>query len=660
MLNHDSSSVPSRRPERLLKNPYNTKPMKIKDKNIAIAAKILGKDCGKLQYLRELTQNSIEAIQKRNEVNGTPDAPGKIVWDVDWDMADAQSEDKFGWKLCITDDGIGMTGQEIDEYCNELSSSGREQSEFGNFGMGAKIAAMTRHPVGMLYVSYKNSIGVMSHIWFDPIFNAFGLKDQEQPNGVYAYPVNDAAKPHIITTNGTRVTLMGREDLDATCEPPKGARTPSKWISRYLNTRYYQFPKNIDVRTRESWKLWRATNDKRFALRKVYGQKYYLDSFGKAKGSLELTESTVRAKAHWWILDQAPTQAGWNAAYFNHRGHTAALYENELYDVRTNQEGGLRLQKFGVRIGTELVVIYVEPLDKRSVKSNTSRSMLLVSDSTDADDPTQALPWEEWAKEFRDHLPQEIVKYLMAIIPPERDFRDNLIKQRINSIKHLIDNTRYRSRINGRHEARVVDEEDEHADADDALEVVTEIKRRKGTRGDNGNGNPVITNPDPPARDPVAESRAYEVYAAKPIKPRKTRATRDGGGDIKWPLVSWVTAQEQDLADRAARYSKENRHLLINRDFRVFTDLIEHHRRRLKAEGPILEVIKTAVETWFEQALTECIIGAEKMDGPHWDIVAQQGLVSDEALTAVVLGPRYHVDKAVNRDVMRVIKEGIK
>ena len=38
----------------------------------------LGEECHPLQFLRELTQNALEAIQK------LPEPTGEIVWDVDW------------------------------------------------------------------------------------------------------------------------------------------------------------------------------------------------------------------------------------------------------------------------------------------------------------------------------------------------------------------------------------------------------------------------------------------------------------------------------------------------------------------------------------------------------------------------------------------------
>src|SRR5687768_8140752 len=88
----------------------------------------LGQDCGPLQFLRELTQNSIEAILD------TPEKSGEIVWDADWDYFDLTNI----FKLCIIDNGVGMTGAEMVNYINQLSSSVHPQSHAGNFGVGAK------------------------------------------------------------------------------------------------------------------------------------------------------------------------------------------------------------------------------------------------------------------------------------------------------------------------------------------------------------------------------------------------------------------------------------------------------------------------------------------------------------------------------------------
>src|SRR5512142_1216847 len=91
----------------------------------------LGQDCAPLQFLRELTQNAIEAIGR------TPSKAGEIVWDVDWTAVDLSDYPEP--KLCVIDNGDGMTGEEMVKYINQLSSSGSGQSMSGNYGVGAKI-----------------------------------------------------------------------------------------------------------------------------------------------------------------------------------------------------------------------------------------------------------------------------------------------------------------------------------------------------------------------------------------------------------------------------------------------------------------------------------------------------------------------------------------
>lgn len=126
----------------------------------------LGQDCAPLQFLRELTQNSIEAVL------ATPERKGDIVWDVDW------AGHQFGgpYKLCIIDNGIGMSGDEMSRYINALSSSAHEQSHDGNFGVGAKIAAATRNHEGLIYLSWKSGQGAMIHLWRDPETHNYGLR----------------------------------------------------------------------------------------------------------------------------------------------------------------------------------------------------------------------------------------------------------------------------------------------------------------------------------------------------------------------------------------------------------------------------------------------------------------------------------------------------
>src|SRR5437763_15734223 len=96
------------------------KTLPLKVANTGFLLDRLGADCHPLQFLRELTQNSIEAILR------TDQQKGEIVWDVDWTPYELGEHQSF--KLCITDDGYGMTGSDIVKYINQFSSSGVVQS----------------------------------------------------------------------------------------------------------------------------------------------------------------------------------------------------------------------------------------------------------------------------------------------------------------------------------------------------------------------------------------------------------------------------------------------------------------------------------------------------------------------------------------------------
>ena len=108
--------------------------------NIGFLLDRLGQDCHPLQYIRELTKNSMEAIERTG-------SDGVITWDYEPIAFELEGIRR----LCIIDTGDGMTGEEMVKFINQLSSSASKQSLQGNYGVGAKIAAATRNPAGVSY-----------------------------------------------------------------------------------------------------------------------------------------------------------------------------------------------------------------------------------------------------------------------------------------------------------------------------------------------------------------------------------------------------------------------------------------------------------------------------------------------------------------------------
>jgi hypothetical protein len=575
----------------------DTLPMEVADMTFLVNR--LGEDCAPLQYVRELTQNAIEALV---HLGGT----GEVIWDVSWSYYDLAGV----FKLSCIDTGVGMTGPEMVQYINKLSSSAHEQSAGGNFGVGAKIAAAPINPHGLVYMSWKNGVGHMIHLWFDPEEKVYGLKRWPQNNGEFWTRVSDDLKPKQIKDQGTVVVLHGRSDDQNTMEPPAGTPMKSRWILRYLNTRYFRFPKEITVKACEGWELPREDTRHNF-LRVVDGQGAWLDDNSESKGHVEL----ANGRSYWWILkDKVDRDSG----HFAPGGHVAALYQNELYEMVYGRGGTARLMNFGVIFGTDRVVIYVEPTstDDRPVTANTARTHLLLEG--------KALDWAAWASEFRAKPPQEIVDLQERIGAQsgEKDYR-KAIHERLKQIRDLLRFSRFRPAKDGLARTDPTLEADSHPATS---EGTSGRKRKGGLAGD-----------------------IYSLFA-------ENGEAAEEVGAFEEPEVKWITNEDgtrapQDLSDRAARFLPSQNRLLINGDFRVFTDMIERWANAYAHVPGARTTVGEVVHEWFQQQLMEAVMSARALRSTgKWSFEDLEQLWSEEALTATVL-PRWHIDQSVKRNL---------
>lgn len=565
----------------------------------------MGEDCGPLQFLRELTQNSIQAI---GQVRG---GEGEIVWDVDWNRYELTGI----YKLACIDTGVGMTGDEMLEYINKLSSSMHVQAFDANFGVGAKIAAATRNHAGLLYLSWKEGIGYMTHLWRDPLTGKYGLQQLARPDGTFGHwaRVDDAIKPDIIDDHGTMVILLGDDADTDTMQAPKDAPSPSRWVGRYLNTHYFRFPENVRIRSREGWEYPRSNTDTN-VLRRVIGQEEYLAQHAEARGSVALTGAT----AHWWILKDEPALSQ-NSGFIASGGHISALYQDELYELLTGRAAVARLQLFGVIFGYNRVVIYVEPHATPELKPTTARTHLQLN--------REPLPWADWAAEFRADMPESIENLMQAVIAgsSSTDHRQ-AIRDRLKQIRDLMKLSRYRRVASGAIKA-----------AEDTAGGKTRDRGSTSGNGGSSGGN--------------RGGRAGDIYAlfiADDGDPSEA-VDSDPVPDVVWVSAEDSTREPDFLEDRAAKYLPEKNLLQINGDFRVFSDMEDRWCEQYKEIPGARPVIRDVVREWFEQALVESVLGVQALHGSQeWPVDAMARAISEEALTAAVM-QRYHIDVAVKR-----------
>lgn len=584
-------------------NSDRTLPMTVQ--NMGFLLDRLGADCAPLQFIRELNVNAAEAIEE------VASHRGEIIWDYDHARFDLERV----YKLCIIDTGVGMTGPEMVRYINRLSSSGREQSVDGNYGVGAKISAATRNPVGVIYLSWKNGKGAMIHLWRNPDTGEYGLRQLKLPDGRYGHwgPVEDVVKPAHIKDHGTMVILLGGKEGENTMEAPQGAPTPSRWIARYLNSRFFRFPATVAVRAREGWT---SDNPDTNVLRTVRGAEEFLDRHKEQSGIVDLGD----AHAHWWILRQSDA-IGQSSGANLPGGHIAALYRDELYELVTGRSGTARLQSFGVSLGHQRVVIYVQPKETANTRitTNTARTLLMVNG--------EALPWGDWAERFREKFPQQI-KDLMDSVSRDRQEADyaKSIRERLKDIEDMLRLKKYRPTPSG-----VLQISDELTLGSSR---VTAEDRKRGPRGKAG-----------AAGGGSQPGDLYTLFLKEDggIPGEKVRDRLD---EIN---VQWVSEVDAGVVDRAARYVQETNTLLINQDFRVFTEFVARWEKQYR-EVPGAKAIITAVaREWFQQTLTEVIYSIDFLrGGKQWSDDDISRAISEESLTAAVL-PRYHIEMSVRR-----------
>jgi hypothetical protein len=589
--------------------------------NTAFLLEKLASDCSPLQYIRELTKNAMETIQARMDTGWA--GPGEILWDADWALVESGGL----YKLQISDNGTGMTGAEMELLINALSSSGRVQSLTKNFGVGAKITAGVENPVGLVYKSWVDGHGEMVHLWKDPDQQVYGLKQFELPNGDFAHHASIKAelKAQNIETSGTAVVLLGKHDDEHTMKPDG---LPLKWLIKYLNTRFFRIPDNITIKVRdfsrsdpENWPSSPTVSmgDGGSQLRTIKGMHDHLTNKAVSHGVKHLSDASV----YWYVL---PAERIEQSDIWESSAHIAALFQDELYEMRTGRSALARLREFGMVFGADRVVIYVEPdTTKLDVVSNIARSGLLIQG--------EELPWSRWASEFRADMPQDLRNLMDEITSAAegRDHRD-AIKRRLREIRGLFRVSRYKRSANGpvRIGGRLPGGGDPHPTGPN-----------EGRRGSTSGG-----------RGGASSSDIYGAFITADGEPGVAVAGRQSEPAVHWVSIADGTRSENDeMEDRAALYVSESNLIQANRDFRVFQDMIREVSNRYSQTPEVLGQVKDSVEEWFEQQLIEAVMGLLALQGsPQWDTATLQKAYSPEGLTAAVM-PRYNTFRMITRSL---------
>ena len=576
----------------------------MKTKNTAFSVEILGNQCAPMQYVRELTQNSIEAIREKG-------GSGQILW-----TFDRETEKNTGIrKLCILDNGAGMDGEDIRNLMNRMFSSGKQQGLTENYGIGAKVAGLHRSPLGMIYQVWKDGNGYMGHLMKHPEKNEYGLYQYENEDGSLSpyVELNEGSMPQkkrcTITESGTQVTLIGEyEDEDTYL--PVDAPYGRNWLARYLNSRYFKLPDYVELAV--SCNLHKNEDGTaKYQIRMIKGMLEYNNKYSKLNGTVKING----AKVHWWVLKELDNER----PEFPSVSHTASLFQDELYDYEEKNKTNLtRLHRFGIIQLVKRVVIYVEPTGE-NVTTDPSRTFLSIGSA-------QKIPWDDWGDQFAEKMPEELRK--LEEEASERATDEDLDKAAAAMLKNWMKSFEVpKFLVASEADLEVSEPEDLGGQPDSGGEDGTRTGTDGGDSVDSGN-----------------KGNRFSDFIRRKGKPGKETKTDDS-----IPKVEWVTPETQPhLEDRAAQYIRQQNRLLINRDFRGFTSIIdsvlaEKGENKPGAKAAIEEVAKLH----YQVSICETIIRVQmlKKGGKTWKQEEIDGALSEVALTAAVMSHKLLHDR---------------
>ena len=134
-------------------------------------------------FLRELVSNAVDATQKLRTLAATGEFKGETT-----DLKVRVSLDEKAGTLTVSDNGIGMTAEEIDKYINQIAFSGvtdfldkykdKAEAIIGHFGLGFYSAFMVSKKVEIVTKSYRD--GAQAVRWSCDGSPDFSIEDTEK------------------------------------------------------------------------------------------------------------------------------------------------------------------------------------------------------------------------------------------------------------------------------------------------------------------------------------------------------------------------------------------------------------------------------------------------------------------------------------------------
>ncbi|MCY3787826.1 MAG: ATP-binding protein, partial [Gemmatimonadetes bacterium] len=351
-------------------------------------------ECMLRQWLRELVVNSIEAI------DATDEGGNIFVHSIEQDMGEELGKVR---KLAVTDTGEGIAEDQLySSFQVAMTSRGK-----GNYGIGAKIAALPMNPAGLIYRSLVDGGRPSELMWYRTSrygghYAAYGWPEAGQVRYVTSLSCDDSEFSRIAEAgHGTQVVLCGEGPEDDTCRTlsptPSNAKTAGNlhWVIRELNFKFWKIPENIEIRVENAKRSNDESGARDFI---VHGGEKGLASIVANKGVVDLVDQPYKVK--WFLLDEAKAKRanahmGWASGRIVGTLYRESTGVVEVYAVRRKHRGAALMNDFGIYTGADRVVLLIEPTHQDIMQPTTARDDLRVGE-----EGTVADAYKEIGQEF--------------------------------------------------------------------------------------------------------------------------------------------------------------------------------------------------------------------------------------------------------------------
>ncbi len=584
--------------------------------NTQLVSQVLSENFVPLSFVSEYTRNSIQAIQRR----GVGD---KIVWG----PKEVLYNGNLFRKLSIIDNGPGLSDDpnEIQRLIGGMAISGYETGINRNHGCGAKASAAMWNDLGVLYRTWiRDRHGVLRSYRIG--INSGGPIPLGNDNLAVEEVDPDEGRPEMIVDHGTEVIFMGNTEVqDTNVEVGDGTRLAGYRIFKYLNTRFFNFPEDIEIYAPRGFKT--KEGDERVD-RVVGFRRSWIESGTKRASNPLLIDHgaitldvEVPARAHYFVLNEEQDRRQNREGIFDSRHSIAFLYEDELYTHKAGPKAVSILQAF-VGMACDRVVLVIEPLGDR-VNPEGGRQILRYRGDE--------LAFDMWVTPFRDNLPDSIR------LVQERKRRAHATKFDSETLSN--DLKRFYPELIVLGGVRKLSGS-VHPGPKGLRPPVSEGKAPEGGGGGGGTDEGESMPPKPKIVDIIQQI----TPSLNRIRARHAAPT--------FPGCQWLSAKpdqylntdqkpDEYLINKAASYDHHENMVRCNWDFFLdrYEMLCAEYRDFMEAYGEdkVNAIIQTEIQNLYAHILSDTV-GAMLIKRGDWDPREFQTAVGEVGLTAVAVG----------------------